>query len=511
MSNPIFESINRRKFLYGIAAGTMGSIFPNCKDNKPGRKATFKNNISIQSPVAENYQQIKSLSTVAIVQSSKSDVRNLEYDDIKVMVEQAVEYAGGFDGLIHNGDVVVLKPNIMCLWIRSTGNKLDPEANGVTTDWRVTRSVVEIVRKYNPNGRVYVMESSAFQCTELAMQELKYSHEYIPGVDKFICLEDSGGYKEWDSPMLKKVTLPDGMGLYPNEMKANKSREFYLNKIYAEADVLISMPVLKNHTHTGITGALKNVGIGATPSNIYGKLMAPNVTSATAKYALKLGKPLGLNRQATINHAPLYLDMWIHDYYMCRPVDFVVTDGLHGLENGPDISGLTKAKSLEEHQMNMRMILAGRDALAADTIHALLIGMDPNKVDHLVLLSNKNVGCINPSRIQVKGIKVHEVKKQFVMTYERAARKMYSNYDPPAMEIKSAVLKDNKLDLRLALNPKKVCKVEVAVNGQLLENSIINAYDSITLDVNHLSTLKQNITIYAYDQYLNCTEQSLIM
>jgi uncharacterized protein (DUF362 family) len=508
MNDQIFGNINRRKFLEGITAGTIGSIFTGCKDNPANKKTTLSSKISIQR-ASENGQLLKPSATVGIVQSVKPNVLDIDYSDIKALVEKAVEYGGGFDTLIHNGDVVVLKPNIMCLWIRSTGKKLSPEANGVTTDWRVTRAVVELVRKYNPDGKVYVMESSAFQCTELALQELKYTHNFIPGIDQFICLEDSGGYKEWDSPLLKKVTLPEGVGLYPDEMKANLSREFYLNKIYAEADVLISIPVLKNHTHTGITGAIKCVGIGATPPNIYGKLMAPDITSATMKYALKSGKPLGLNREATINHAPLYLDMWIHDYYMCRPVDFVVTDGLNGLENGPDISNLTRAKSLEEHQMNMRVILAGRDALAVDTIHALLIGMDPNKVDHIVLLHNKKVGCIHPARIRVRGNLVHQVKKPFIMNFERAARKMYSHYDPPEIKITSAEIKENQLHLSLALNPKNICKVEVAVDGQLLDWSIMDGYDQIVLDVGHLKTQKKIITIYAYDYYLNCTQHTV--
>jgi hypothetical protein len=235
---------DRRRFLAGVASGALGLIFGKCGGDKVAEKVTDEQEITVSNPASESGQLYYPSSSVGICQSPKSSVWHIDENEIESMVQQAVEFGGGFDGLIHDGDVVVLKPNIMCLWIRSTEKKLDPDANGVTTDWRVTRAVVRLVRKYNPRGRVYIMESSAFQCTELAMRELKYTHEHIPGVDAFFCLEDSGGYKEWDSGLLKKVTLPDGMGLYPDEMKANKSREFYLNKIYAEADVLISMPVL---------------------------------------------------------------------------------------------------------------------------------------------------------------------------------------------------------------------------------------------------------------------------
>ena len=499
------RSLSRRRFLNGLAAGALGSIVTRCENVKVDKKVE----LSVEGSGAAREQWRKPSAFVGLVQSRKSDVRDISYDEIKGMVRKAVDYGGGFDKLIRDGDVVVLKPNIMCLWIRSTGAKLKPEANGVTTDWRVTRAVVELVREVNPGGSVYVMESSAFQCTELAMQELKYTHEHIPGVTGFICLEESGGYREWDSPLLKKITLAGGVGLYPDEMKANGSREFYLNRIYAEADVLISLPVLKNHTHTGITGALKCVGIGATPANIYGKLMAPDVTSATARYAKKSGRALGLNREATINHAPLYLDMWIHDYVLCRPIDFVVTDGLHGLENGPDISNLTGAKRLEQHQMNMRLILAGRDALAVDTVHALLIGMDPDKVDHLVLLSNKNAGCINPARIRVKGDEVHGLKKPFAMNFERAARKMYSEYSEPEMRISSAVMKNGMLHLSLAVDRKKISKVEVAVDGHRLDAAVVDGYDNVVLNTRQWPAKKPEITVNAYDRYMNCRCQNV--
>jgi len=52
-----------------------------------------------------------------------------------------------------------------------------PNINGVTTDWRVTKAVAQLVRELNPNGRIYVMESSAFQQTRTTMVALNYTPE----------------------------------------------------------------------------------------------------------------------------------------------------------------------------------------------------------------------------------------------------------------------------------------------------------------------------------------------
>ena len=358
--------------------------------------------------------------TVAIIQSGKEKAEDLNYEDIKSMVEQAVESAGGLEDIISDGDVVVLKPNLVCLWINSTGEQLPPDVNGITTDWRVVKATSELVRELDPSGTILVMESSAFQVTRMAMDSLNYTKEYMPEVDSFICLEESGGYEEWDSPKLVKVTLPDGVGTYPDFMKPNKSPEFYMNRQYYEADVLIDLPVLKNHHYTGLTGAIKCVGMGSSPPNIYGTWETVTITSATSKAVVeKLESRIQLERSKKINHASLFLGMWLSDYYMCKPVDFVITDGLNGSENGPDLPSSCNAGERVDNLMNMRLILASKDALSVDVIHSLIIGLDPYKINHLVLLGNRNMGQIDPKFIHVTGNReVHEVKKPFELKWQ---------------------------------------------------------------------------------------------
>ena len=95
-------------------------------------------------------------SIVAVVQSTRANASDLQEADIKAMVTEAVNLAGGFNGIIQNGDTVVIKPNLVLGEI-ATGT-LPPQVNGITTDYRVIKAIVELVREINPNGIVYVME-----------------------------------------------------------------------------------------------------------------------------------------------------------------------------------------------------------------------------------------------------------------------------------------------------------------------------------------------------------------
>ncbi|MCK5307129.1 MAG: hypothetical protein KAJ73_00825, partial [Zetaproteobacteria bacterium] len=111
--------------------------------------------------------------TVALVQSEVRDASEFDYPEIRKVVREAVSLAGGLTNVIKDGDVVVLKPNIVATRGAPRMTFLDFDAykpklqiqremNGITTDYRVTKAVVELVREINPSGKVYVMEGSAW-------------------------------------------------------------------------------------------------------------------------------------------------------------------------------------------------------------------------------------------------------------------------------------------------------------------------------------------------------------
>ena len=435
-------------------------------------------------------------STVGIVRSPQDNARDIEYDEIRTMIEEAIALAGGFETLIQDGDIVILKPNIISPYDMSQrGETLALHVNGIATDYRVVRAVAELVRELNPSGQIIVMEGSGVGWTRNNYLTIGYTPENIPEVDDFIAIEDSsGGWREYDSEKLVAVELPDSLSLYPDSRKPNGTRAIYLNRLYFEADVLICLPVLKNHFIGGITGALKNVGIGATPANIYGNF----------------GGQYPTQRDGSIDHGYTYLQQWIHDFFLCRPIDYVVMDGLQGLEMGPlcYCTGYTSPR-IESDQMNMRLMLASSDPVAVDAIAALLMSHDPLRVPHLTYLHNDNAGCAQPELIRIEGTMVHEVKDDFDICGYGSYSKFHDD-TPPALHIDYAAIEDNTLYLKLT-DSDDVAKLEVAVDGTRLMETVIQDFDDIVLNIGPLSPGDHHARIYAYDSYLNCAQEDLDM
>ena len=59
----------------------------------------------------------------------------------------------------------------------------------------------------------------------------------------------------------------------------------------------------------------------------------------------------------------------------------------------------------------MRLIRAGKDAVAMDTIEALVMGCDPEKVPYLQMMGDGAFGTTNPDNITVKGKSIESVRQ----------------------------------------------------------------------------------------------------
>jgi len=422
-------------------------------------------------------------SKVAVVQSSQANCKDIQYAEIKTMVENAINLAGGFSGVIRNGDTVVLKPNLVAnVDYTSSRRPLTPEVNGVTTDYRVTRAVAELVRAVNPNGKIYVMEGCADGSTQTYMNALNYTASYIPNVDGFFAIEtDSGGWQETTSPNLVKVSLPDGL----------LHTEYYYNRRYYEANVIISLPTMKTHWSACVTGANKNIGIGATPGNIYG-------TSATNP-----------NRNPMVIHDNTAGDLhkWIRDYVKAKPINFVIMDGLQGIQYGPIPGYKDSISDIAQDQMNMRLILAGKDAVAVDTVESLIIGWDPQSVKHLTYLNNDSMGNLDTACIDVLGKKVDEVRKDFAGPIPVAGGSKITDKTAPTLTLNSVTVSGSTLNISLAAASETV-KVEVYIDGELRDPVIRSNPGSISVNISGLASGNHTLSVNAYDRFLNRAEQT---
>ncbi len=125
---------------------------------------------------------------------------------------------------------------------------------------------------------------------------------------------------------------------------------------------LVTVPVMKTHAKTMITGALKNQ---------WGCL-----SKMRHEYHLVLDDAL-----ADLNS-------------VMRPA-LAVMDGTVALEgNGPK-SGRPRIADL---------VLCSTDPVALDTIQAVLMGIDPAEVRHLGTCAARGVGVCDPDRIEIRGL-----------------------------------------------------------------------------------------------------------
>jgi hypothetical protein len=114
---------------------------------------------------------------VSMLQSPVTEAANLTVADIAALVGGAVSQAGGMD-FIHDGQTVVLKPNLPTVYQDNGETLASPTVSGINTDWRVTKSVADLVRAKNPTGKILIMEGSTF-ATNIAYAALGYTSENL--------------------------------------------------------------------------------------------------------------------------------------------------------------------------------------------------------------------------------------------------------------------------------------------------------------------------------------------
>jgi len=408
---------------------------------------------------------------VAIVQAASWPVSDAE---VETLVRQAVALAGGLDGIVSDGDTVVVKPNLV--W----GAAPD---EGYTADPRVTRAVVQLALEAGA-GKVIIADGAATYRDGHDARGATVEAFHLCGYDAdgdmvddvtgvpLVDLNDSGGLDQHDPDLVRQVHLQNGLIW----------TEYWLPHVILDADVLIGVPVLKNHSVAGVTLALKNQ-FGIPPSDIY-----HNPGSHMFKGAL--------------SHTPDDLGRHIVDLNLARPLDFVVLDGLRGLTDGP--YGDHLADPL------MRLILAGADPVALDTVGTLVMGYDPATVPYLGWAAGAGLGSDDVSQITVRGLRVGQVRRDFPAPYgdPQAQR---AEATPPSIGITAPgegyVVLEETLVWATASDDDAVAKVEFYAGDELQAVVTVPPYQT-TLDLSAQCGQTVTLRAVAYDYALNDAEDS---
>jgi len=188
---------------------------------------------------------------------------------------------------------------------------------------------------------------------------------------------------------------------------------------------------------------------------------------------------------------------------MVKPVDFVVTDGLQGLQHGPLGH---EGESLEAVQMNKRLILAGKDAVAVDTIHSLVIGVDPLKIDFIKTLADDGMGIMDLSLINVVGNRsVSDVKEHFDFPKfwpgAVGGPTSYEDFEAPVVTLAAANLSESDLQIVFGAD-ETVEKAEIFHGDKLVHVESIQTHSTNFSIANEGFDLA-NMSMVVYDRYLN--------
>lgn len=252
------------------------------------------------------------------------------------MFQKGIEALGGIGAFVKKGQKVVIKPNI--------GWDVLPERGGNTNP----KLVAEIIKQCFQAGAKEVI---VFDHTCDEWQRC-YKNSGIEAAVKNAGGRIAPGHAEG---YYHDVAIPKGKVL-----KNAKEHELVLG-----ADVFINVPVLKDHSSSRITGALKNL-----MGNVWdrGYWHGNDLHQCIADF--------GTFRKPTLNVVDAY-------YVMKR--------------NGP------RGVSVED-VVTMKAQLLSIDIVAIDTAAVKLFGSDPKEIRHIQIAAEQGVGRMDLENLTIKRI-----------------------------------------------------------------------------------------------------------
>ncbi len=173
----------------------------------------------------------------------------------------------------------------------------------------------------------------------------------------------------------------DNVRRVPLRTRASSLRELYLPETVLAADLVVSMPKLKTHHWAGVTLSLKNM-FGIVPGSCY-------------------GWPKNILHWAGITRALLDINSTV------RPA-FAIVDGIVGMEGNGPIQGTTK---------QCGVLVLGDDPVAVDATCARVMGLAPERIEHLAQASYL-LGHLKEENIRQLGESIARVRTPFEVLAE---------------------------------------------------------------------------------------------
>lgn len=279
-----------------------------------------------------------------------------------VVIKNDDAYAGAFEALDSAGvadcagKAVLLKPN--------AGRAVGPRT-GVTTHPEVVAAAIDFFTQRGAKVRVGespilgVRAKETFESTGIGRAAAERGVELV----------------DLDARKAKTVAVPNGRVLSKLRVCPD----------VLEADMVVSIPVMKTHMHTVVSLGLKNM-----KGCLHGR----------EKVRLhQLDRPSGLAEDIKT------LDAAIADLAGVLRPSFTLIDGAVGLEGLGPSAGSAKP---------VGVFVAGADCLAVDAVGAYLMGFEPTEIPHLRLAAEQNGGCVELSEIATEPAELAGLVNRFV-------------------------------------------------------------------------------------------------
>ncbi len=252
------------------------------------------------------------------------------------MVDRALAELGGLGAWVKPGQTVCLKPNI--------GWDAPPE-RGANTHPELVGHLVSLCLGAGAKS-VSVFDNPCDQW------QLTYEHSGIAEAARKAGAHVVNGK---DQSLYREVDIPGGV----------KLKRALVHSLVLDSDVLLNVPVLKHHSGTGMTAAMKNLMGVIWDRKFY--------------------------HQNDVHQA-------IADFLTLRKPTLNILDAYHPMvRNGP------RGKSVAD-VVEMRSLLASADPVALDAAAAKMLGLDPAKIGYIPIGDAMKLGTMDLSRVEIRRI-----------------------------------------------------------------------------------------------------------
>ena len=305
----------------------------------------------------------------------KSIVSIVKGKDIEAMVDEAIDLIGGIESIVKPGNVILIKPNV---------HGAHPLEDHITVDPRLVAAVVK-------------------KCKKAGAKEVLVGEAPSLGADTMFCFEISGMKEAVEAAGARLVDLETDEYISTKIPQGKILKSIDRPKTFINCDVVISMPVMKTHHGTKVTGSLKNM----------------------------MGT---LNRTGKNLVHQVGLDEAIADINKTRKPDLVVADMIVAMEGEGPIAGRTVTIQPDGSRwiretvggilVPMDLIVVSKDPVANDATCCRIMKINPEEVFHLQFAYEHGLGNIGVDQIEVRGKQIEEVARAFLLpptTFEEFA------------------------------------------------------------------------------------------